>query len=98
MKAMKAGVTKAGKGIDNLVWNILGQTYTPKHLTESSFSWHALLPPGRPPLAQQRQQVGREHGVAVAAPLAALDPEQHALAVDVRDLEGCDLRHAQPHH
>src|SRR5437868_15501487 len=46
MKAMKAGVTKAGKGIDNLVWNILGQTYVPKHLTESSFSWHALLPPG----------------------------------------------------
>src|SRR5436853_192095 len=46
MKAMKAGVTKAGNGIDNLVWNILGQTYVPKHLTESSFSWHALLPPG----------------------------------------------------
>ena len=46
MKAMKAGVTKAGKGIDNLAWNILGQTYVPKHLTESSFSWHALLPPG----------------------------------------------------
>jgi mannose-6-phosphate isomerase-like protein (cupin superfamily) len=46
MKAMKAGVTKAGKGIDNLVWNILGQTYVPKHVTESSFSWHALLPPG----------------------------------------------------
>ena len=35
MKAMKAGVTKAGKGIDNLSWNILGQTYVPKALTES---------------------------------------------------------------
>jgi quercetin dioxygenase-like cupin family protein len=46
MKAMKAGVTKAGKGIDNIVWNILGQTYTPKQVTESSFSWHALFPPG----------------------------------------------------
>ena len=46
MKAMKAGVTKACKGIDNLVWNILGQTYVPKHVTESSFSWHALFPPG----------------------------------------------------
>src|SRR5215475_9960262 len=46
MKAMKAGVTKAGKGIDNIVWNILGQTYTPKQVSESSFSWHALFPPG----------------------------------------------------
>ena len=46
MKPMKAGVTKAGKGIDNLSWSILGQTYVPKALTESSFSWHALLPPG----------------------------------------------------
>ena len=46
MKAMKAGVTKAGKGIDNIVWNILGQTYVPKQVSESSFSWHALFPPG----------------------------------------------------
>src|SRR6186997_1553104 len=46
MKSMKAGVTKAGKGIDSLSWNILGQTYVPKALTESAFSWHALLPPG----------------------------------------------------
>jgi quercetin dioxygenase-like cupin family protein len=46
MKAMTAGVTKAGKGIDNIVWNILGQTYTPKQVSASSFSWHALFPPG----------------------------------------------------
>src|SRR6266568_9473491 len=46
MKTMKAGVTKTGKGIDNLSWNILGQTYVPKALTQSAFSWHALLPPG----------------------------------------------------
>ena len=46
MKAMKAGVTKASKGIEGLSWNILGQTYVPKQLSESSFSWHALLPPG----------------------------------------------------
>src|SRR5262245_60776333 len=46
MKAMTAGVTKAGKGINNLSWNILGQTYIPKALSETSFSWHALLPPG----------------------------------------------------
>jgi mannose-6-phosphate isomerase-like protein (cupin superfamily) len=46
MKAMTAGVTKAGEGIDGLSWNILGQTYVPKQISESSFSWHALLPPG----------------------------------------------------
>jgi quercetin dioxygenase-like cupin family protein len=41
-----AGVTKAGSGIDGIVWNILGQTYVPKHLSDSSFSWHATFPPG----------------------------------------------------
>jgi len=46
MKAMKAGVTKSGKGIDNISWSILGQTYVPKALSASAFSWHALLPPG----------------------------------------------------
>jgi hypothetical protein len=46
MKAMKPGVTKAGKGIENITWNILGQTYIPKQVCETSFSWHALFPPG----------------------------------------------------
>jgi quercetin dioxygenase-like cupin family protein len=41
-----AGVTKAGTGIDGIVWNILGQTYVPKHLSDSSFAWHATFPPG----------------------------------------------------
>ncbi len=27
-------------------WNILGQTYVPKSLSENSFSWHATFPPG----------------------------------------------------
>jgi quercetin dioxygenase-like cupin family protein len=40
-----AGVTKAGTGIDGIVWNILGQTYVPKHLSDSSFAWHATFPP-----------------------------------------------------
>jgi quercetin dioxygenase-like cupin family protein len=39
------GVTPAGQGIDNISWNILGQTYVPKHLSDSSFSWHATFPP-----------------------------------------------------
>ena len=40
------GITKAGEGLDNIVWNILGQTYVPKQVCESSFAWHATFPPG----------------------------------------------------
>jgi uncharacterized RmlC-like cupin family protein len=43
---MTAGVTPEGSSVDGLTWNILGQTYTPLQVTDSSFSWHALLPPG----------------------------------------------------
>ena len=43
---MTAGVTTAGSSVDGVVWNILGQTYKPLHRTESSFSWHAIFPPG----------------------------------------------------
>jgi quercetin dioxygenase-like cupin family protein len=46
MQATTAGITKAGTGIDGIVWNILGQTYVPKQVSESSFSWHATFPPG----------------------------------------------------
>jgi hypothetical protein len=48
---------------------------------------HALLPSDLPPLAQQGEHVRREHGVAILAAFAMLDPEQHAFAVDVADLE-----------
>jgi mannose-6-phosphate isomerase-like protein (cupin superfamily) len=43
---LAAGITKATTGIDGIVWNILGQTYVPKSLSEASFSWHATFPPG----------------------------------------------------
>src|SRR5262249_35136727 len=46
IKSMTPGITKAGTGIDGIVWNILGQTYIPKQLSETSFSWHAAFPPG----------------------------------------------------
>ena len=46
MQPMTAGVTKAGTGMDGIVWNILGQTYVPKQVSESSMSWHATFPPG----------------------------------------------------
>ncbi len=45
-KPLTAGVTKANQGIDAISWNILGQTYVPKSLSEDSFSWHATFPPG----------------------------------------------------
>lgn len=46
MKPLTAGVTRANEGIDAISWNILGQTYVPKSLSEESFSWHATFPPG----------------------------------------------------
>lgn len=46
MQNMTAGITGRDAGIEGISWNILGQTYVPKHITESSFSWHATFPPG----------------------------------------------------
>jgi len=43
---MTAGVTEKGSSVEGLVWNILGQTYRPLQVSESSFAWHATLPPG----------------------------------------------------
>ena len=43
---LTAGITKANTGLEGISWNILGQTYVPKSLCESSFSWHATFPPG----------------------------------------------------
>jgi quercetin dioxygenase-like cupin family protein len=46
MIEMTAGITKANEGLDGIRWNILGQTYIPKQLSENSFSWHATFPVG----------------------------------------------------
>ena len=46
MQALTAGITKAATGIEGISWNILGQTYVPKSLSEQSFSWHATFPLG----------------------------------------------------
>jgi quercetin dioxygenase-like cupin family protein len=42
---MPPGITRAGEGFDHISWNILGQTYIPKQVSETSFSWHATFPP-----------------------------------------------------
>jgi quercetin dioxygenase-like cupin family protein len=44
MKTETAGITRANEGLDGIKWDILGQTYVPKHVTEHSFSWHATFP------------------------------------------------------
>ena len=46
MQPLTAGITKANTGVDGIVWHILGQTYVPKQVSESSFAWHATFPPG----------------------------------------------------
>jgi 2-polyprenyl-6-methoxyphenol hydroxylase-like FAD-dependent oxidoreductase len=38
-------VIGASTSIDDLEWNILGQIYRPKQLSERSFAWHATFPP-----------------------------------------------------
>lgn len=43
---MTPGITRAGEGIDSISWNILGQIYVPKQVSEDCFSWHATFPPG----------------------------------------------------
>jgi quercetin dioxygenase-like cupin family protein len=46
MQPLTAGITKANTGVDGIVWNILGQIYVPKSISENSFAWHATFPPG----------------------------------------------------
>ena len=44
-----------------------------------------------PPRSQQSEEIGRKHRIAIPPALAALDADQHALAVDIADLECGDL-------
>ena len=46
MTKLSAGVTRASEGLDGVIWNILGQTYTLKEESDAAMGWHALLPPG----------------------------------------------------
>jgi quercetin dioxygenase-like cupin family protein len=44
--ASETGITRAGESLDNVVWDILGQTYKPVQLSEASFAFDTLFPPG----------------------------------------------------
>ena len=46
MRTETAGITRADESIEGTVWQILGQTYVAKTVTDHSFSWHATFPPG----------------------------------------------------
>ena len=41
---MEPGVTKEQDGVEDKVWNILGQTYTPKLKSKNALVWYAELP------------------------------------------------------
>ena len=42
----ETGVTRSGDSLGGVVWDIMGQTYKPVQLTQSSFAFDALFPPG----------------------------------------------------
>jgi quercetin dioxygenase-like cupin family protein len=46
MSEMPAGITASSEAMTGLVWNILGQTYTLKQVSEHSMAWHAAFPAG----------------------------------------------------
>lgn len=46
MTTETAGITPAPTGLDGVSWSILGQTYVPKQVSDASFAWHAVFPPG----------------------------------------------------
>jgi hypothetical protein len=54
----------------------------------------AAPPPLPPTGAQQFEQLRRQHCVSIPAPLAALDTQQHALGIDIADLERDHFRDA----
>ena len=47
VKDLAGGVTEDGTGFDGVVWNILGQTYYPKAVCETTFAFEANSAPGQ---------------------------------------------------
>ena len=56
----------------------------------------AARPDGQPVAAEDIQEPGREHDLAVLAALALADADDHAAAVDVLDAQADDLGDPQP--
>src|SRR6516165_340679 len=47
----------------------------------------SLLARGAPPFSQQLEKVGREHDIPILLALALLDPDDHALTIDIGELQ-----------
>ncbi len=37
-------ITPANVGLDGVAWNVMGQVYVPKQVSEDSIAWHATFP------------------------------------------------------
>lgn len=42
--SFEPAIVRKTQGADGVHWNILGQVYSPKQVTEECFSWHAVFP------------------------------------------------------
>ena len=47
MSALEKGITRNGTGFAGKTWNILGQTYFPKAVSEATFAFEANTQPGQ---------------------------------------------------
>ena len=47
MSDLKGGITRNGKGLDDLEWNILGQRYFPKASCNATFAFETNSAPGQ---------------------------------------------------
>ncbi|MCV9940672.1 cupin domain-containing protein [Boseaceae bacterium BT-24-1] len=46
MSVASVGITHTKDAFNGRVWQILGQTYTLKYLSDDMMAWYAVLPPG----------------------------------------------------
>ncbi len=37
-------VSRTPEGLDGVAWNVLGQVYIPKEITDERFTWYAVFP------------------------------------------------------
>ena len=42
----ETGITRSGASLGGVVWDVMGQTYKPVQLSEASFAFDTLFPPG----------------------------------------------------
>ncbi len=42
----ETGITRSGASLNGVVWDVMGQTYKPVQLSDASFAFDTLFPPG----------------------------------------------------